>query len=70
MSEGKKAIIVRLMRNASSQARVPLICQVHTVDQARRATDVGGDIVAPQGKRLDHPRAGFVGNDLVACFQG
>jgi NAD(P)H-dependent flavin oxidoreductase YrpB (nitropropane dioxygenase family) len=52
------------------QARVPLICQVHTVDQARRATDVGGDIVAPQGKRLDHPRAGFVGNDLVACFQG
>jgi nitronate monooxygenase len=31
------------------QARVPLICQVHTVDQARRATDVGADVVVAQG---------------------
>jgi NAD(P)H-dependent flavin oxidoreductase YrpB (nitropropane dioxygenase family) len=39
------------------QARVPLICQVHTVDQARRATDVGGDIVAAQGKREARPNS-------------
>src|SRR5260370_14147841 len=31
------------------QARVPLICQVHTVDQALRAADVGADIVVAQG---------------------
>jgi nitronate monooxygenase len=31
------------------QARVPLICQVHTVDQARRAADVGADVVVAQG---------------------
>ena len=31
------------------RAHVPLICQVHTVDQARRAADVGADIVVAQG---------------------
>src|SRR5258708_8880105 len=31
------------------QAGVPLICQVHTVDQARRAADVGADVVVAQG---------------------
>ena len=31
------------------QAGVPLICQVHTVEQARRAADVGADVVVAQG---------------------
>jgi len=31
------------------RAGVPLICQVHTVDQARQAADVGADIVVAQG---------------------
>jgi nitronate monooxygenase len=31
------------------QAGVPLVCQVHTVDQARRAADVGADVVVAQG---------------------
>lgn len=31
------------------QAKVPLICQVHTPDQARRAIDVGADVVVAQG---------------------
>jgi nitronate monooxygenase len=30
-------------------ANVPLICQVHTVDQALRAADVGADIIVAQG---------------------
>jgi nitronate monooxygenase len=35
------------------QARVPLICQV---DQARRATDVGADVVIAQGTEAGRPR--------------